>query len=462
MSVYGVSYHHTYRFFAKDSGFTMDLPSPIELEDSMAVHQQPALEQTIITAATKLPCARRVKRRATKACQSCRLRKVRCNVQAHGIPCLNCSMDDVNCVISAQRRKRQATSSTGATNSKTSPSPSSLGNNSNEDSCTLEKNQNGSYHDERNSSTQPRQNVFPSRINDQRKPESGIQNDEPLKDWEVPPGDKDFGNMLHASITDRINQLRTYIKTTSKQGRVETKLVDYLMTSLESPDDFDYPNGNTYVSASHDSKYDVPGPEPSGPEPSRASRPHFSSDTVIPPTTKRSFHRTYYPSFTSSEQVHRPAAQKLLHDCYAVAAAASKAIETALLYTDLHVCEQVSRNCNCKCSCAFSNINAISSDNPGECYPSPHASFAAQPPDLFPREDLEPLDKPERFVTREDLRAVDVDAFSSTRTTISGDSDEAVPVDFQLDLPIADDSFDAMADFGEDIDIGNSIKASSY
>lgn len=96
----------------------MDLPSPIELEDSMALQQQPALEQTITTAATKLPSARRVKRRATKACQSCRLRKVRCNVQAHGISCLNCSMDDVNCVISAQRRKRQAKSNTGMASSK--------------------------------------------------------------------------------------------------------------------------------------------------------------------------------------------------------------------------------------------------------------------------------------------------------------------------------------------------------
>lgn len=340
---------------------------------------------------------------------------------------------------------------------RTSPSPSSLGNNSNEDSCMLEKNRNGSYHDERNSSNKPRQNVFPSRINDQRKPESGLQNDGPLNDWEVPPSDKDFGNMLLASLADNINQLRTYIKTTSKQGRAETKLVDYLMTGLESPDDFDHPRGNTYVSVSHDSKDDVPGPEPS-----RASRPHFSSYTGSPPTTKRSFHRTCYPSFTSSEQVHRPTAQQILRDCFAVAAAASKAIETALLYTDLHVCEQVSRNCKCKCSCAFSNTNAISSDSPGECYPSPHASFAARPLDLFQREDLEPVDEPERFVTREDLRAVDVDTFSSTRTTISGNSDEAVPADFQLDLPSAHGSFDVMADFGEDIEIGNFIKGSSY
>lgn len=46
------------------------------------------------------------KRRAAKACQCCRARKVRCNVTEHGAPCTNCRLDEVECVVSEGRRKR--------------------------------------------------------------------------------------------------------------------------------------------------------------------------------------------------------------------------------------------------------------------------------------------------------------------------------------------------------------------
>lgn len=75
---------------------------------------------------------------------------------------------------------------------------------------------------------------------------------------------------------------------------------------------------------------------------------------------------------------------------------------------------------------------------------------------------MEAVDKPERCVTKEDLHAAGVDAFSRTRLTISADSDEAVPVEFRLDLPIVEGSFHAMAEFDEDIEIDNFIKESSY
>ncbi|KAJ8612974.1 hypothetical protein MRB53_037182 [Persea americana] len=50
--------------------------------------------------------ARAIKRRASKACQSCRTRKVRCNVVEHGAPCTNCRLDEVECIITESRRKR--------------------------------------------------------------------------------------------------------------------------------------------------------------------------------------------------------------------------------------------------------------------------------------------------------------------------------------------------------------------
>lgn len=46
-----------------------------------------------------------VKRRASKACQSCRARKVRCNVVEQS-PCTNCRLDEVECVVSESKRKK--------------------------------------------------------------------------------------------------------------------------------------------------------------------------------------------------------------------------------------------------------------------------------------------------------------------------------------------------------------------
>lgn len=49
-----------------------------------------------------------VKRRASKACQCCRARKVRCNVVEHGAPCTNCRLDEVECIVSESKRKKYA------------------------------------------------------------------------------------------------------------------------------------------------------------------------------------------------------------------------------------------------------------------------------------------------------------------------------------------------------------------
>lgn len=50
---------------------------------------------------------RPVKRRAAKACQTCRSRKVRCDVVESGPPCNNCRLDQVQCTVCDSRRKRQ-------------------------------------------------------------------------------------------------------------------------------------------------------------------------------------------------------------------------------------------------------------------------------------------------------------------------------------------------------------------
>lgn len=48
-----------------------------------------------------------VKRRASKACHSCRARKVRCDVIENGSPCTNCRLDTVDCVVTDSRRGKR-------------------------------------------------------------------------------------------------------------------------------------------------------------------------------------------------------------------------------------------------------------------------------------------------------------------------------------------------------------------
>lgn len=50
--------------------------------------------------------ARTVKQRSSKACQTCRKRKVRCDVTANGGCCTNCRLDRQECILVASRRGR--------------------------------------------------------------------------------------------------------------------------------------------------------------------------------------------------------------------------------------------------------------------------------------------------------------------------------------------------------------------
>ena len=50
---------------------------------------------------------RNVLRRASRACYSCRLRKVKCDSDLTGGPCRNCQQDEVECVTTESRRSRK-------------------------------------------------------------------------------------------------------------------------------------------------------------------------------------------------------------------------------------------------------------------------------------------------------------------------------------------------------------------
>lgn len=62
-----------------------------------------------------------VRRRATRACLSCRGRKVRCDVTSEGTPCTNCRLDKVTCRLTASSRRRVPASTSGATGPRLTP-----------------------------------------------------------------------------------------------------------------------------------------------------------------------------------------------------------------------------------------------------------------------------------------------------------------------------------------------------
>src|SRR5579862_5756188 len=49
---------------------------------------------------------------ASKACQYCRAKKVRCNTTQDGIPCTSCRLDDLKCVVREGGRRQTPTENT--------------------------------------------------------------------------------------------------------------------------------------------------------------------------------------------------------------------------------------------------------------------------------------------------------------------------------------------------------------
>lgn len=60
---------------------------------------------------------RPVKHRSSQACQSCRMRKVRCDVTTNGSRCTNCRLDHTECVVLASRRGKNNRNRRSSTNS---------------------------------------------------------------------------------------------------------------------------------------------------------------------------------------------------------------------------------------------------------------------------------------------------------------------------------------------------------
>ena len=63
------------------------------------------------------------KRRASKACLSCRNRKVRCDVVSGGHPCTNCRLDKLDCVVRESHRGRRPNAAPSARPASESPPP---------------------------------------------------------------------------------------------------------------------------------------------------------------------------------------------------------------------------------------------------------------------------------------------------------------------------------------------------
>ena len=87
---------------------------PIAMAESSSWGSSPEATTTLggmkrsstVAGNTQASSFRAIKRRASKACQCCRARKVRCNVVEHGAPCTNCRLDEVECIITESKRRK--------------------------------------------------------------------------------------------------------------------------------------------------------------------------------------------------------------------------------------------------------------------------------------------------------------------------------------------------------------------
>lgn len=87
-------------------------------------HESPAISRKRKNSANESGAGRTVKHRSSQACQSCRMRKVRCDVIVNGSRCTNCRLDDAECIVLASRRgKNNHTNRKSSTTQATAPSP---------------------------------------------------------------------------------------------------------------------------------------------------------------------------------------------------------------------------------------------------------------------------------------------------------------------------------------------------
>lgn len=85
---------------AMDETLSLKLPSP----EPVDVKQEAQLKRTASEAGMECSDGKSARKRASKACQSCRSRKVRCSVSDHGIPCYNCKLDGLDCIIPERKK----------------------------------------------------------------------------------------------------------------------------------------------------------------------------------------------------------------------------------------------------------------------------------------------------------------------------------------------------------------------
>ncbi|KAI1391030.1 fungal-specific transcription factor domain-containing protein [Hypoxylon trugodes] len=109
-----------------DDSTTMDPHSPKPSENSTSL--DPNSQSKKRSASTTEPngSTKVTKRRAARACISCRSRKVRCDV-VEGAPCGNCRWDNVECIVQESRRRRKNLfhSNSASTSSQNNSAPQS-------------------------------------------------------------------------------------------------------------------------------------------------------------------------------------------------------------------------------------------------------------------------------------------------------------------------------------------------
>lgn len=84
---------------------TMDTSSPNPEDNTNSTGSNAQSKKRSASTSEPNGAAKITKRRAARACISCRSRKVRCDV-VEGAPCGNCRWDNVECIVQESRRRR--------------------------------------------------------------------------------------------------------------------------------------------------------------------------------------------------------------------------------------------------------------------------------------------------------------------------------------------------------------------
>ncbi|PGH13591.1 hypothetical protein AJ79_03584 [Helicocarpus griseus UAMH5409] len=278
------------------------------------------------------------RKRASKACQSCRSRKVRCSVSDHGIPCYNCKLDELDCVVPERKRptrtaKRQRSLGAviseavlrmdrSASDSGNSPPESTQGTTS---QCGWDKPFHHPYETENFTSSSPSSLQQGSCTTE----ENSTFGNDALASLDLPPCDDELARWFSVMPPRVVDKMFNYLKALSQRGHRES------VNSSHSPSDESQCHGNLRLLPSEQKR--KPFRHCVTPRPPEYTRQMLGLSTGEPRSRGS-------PQPLSQEAYKGTSILQQLRDDYAAAAGRAQALEEAIQKVDSQFTRQQPRH----------------------------------------------------------------------------------------------------------------------